>query len=108
MKKTDLMTMTAAMMFAASGYVNADTPANTDKPVIGKQEIRIKNKKTYSRGFVGNGTHRKFKRIPRWKADRIHRILLQCKREQEPHCNLCDECRRHKQFASYSYCRQRG
>ena len=30
---------------AASGYVNADTPANTDKPVIGKQEIRIKNKK---------------------------------------------------------------
>lgn len=44
MKKTDLMTMTAAMMFAASGYVNADTPANTDKPVIGKQEIRIKNK----------------------------------------------------------------
>ena len=45
MKKTDLMTMTAAMMFAASGYVNADTPANTDKPVIGKQEIRIKNKK---------------------------------------------------------------
>ena len=32
-------------MFAASGYVNADTPANTDKPVIGKQEIRIKNKK---------------------------------------------------------------
>ena len=45
MKKTDLMTMTAAMIFAASGYVNADTPANTDKPVIGKQEIRIKNKK---------------------------------------------------------------
>ena len=45
MKKTDLMTMTAAMMSAASGYVNADTPANTDKPVIGKQEIRIKNKK---------------------------------------------------------------
>lgn len=45
MKKTDLMTMTAAMMFAASGYVNAYTPANTDKPVIGKQEIRIKNKK---------------------------------------------------------------
>ena len=45
MKKTDLMTMTAAMMFAASGYVNADTLANTDKPVIGKQEIRIKNKK---------------------------------------------------------------
>lgn len=45
MKKTDLMTMTAAMMFAASGYVNADTPANTDKPVISKQEIRIKNKK---------------------------------------------------------------
>lgn len=45
MKKTDLMTMTAAMMFAASGYVNADTPANTDKPIIGKQEIRIKNKK---------------------------------------------------------------
>lgn len=45
MKKTDLITMTAAMMFAASGYVNADTPANTDKPVIGKQEIRIKNKK---------------------------------------------------------------
>lgn len=45
MKKTDLMTMTAAMMFVASGYVNADTPANTDKPVIGKQEIRIKNKK---------------------------------------------------------------
>lgn len=45
MKKTDLMTMTAAMMFAASGYVNAGTPANTDKPVIGKQEIRIKNKK---------------------------------------------------------------
>lgn len=45
MKKTDLMTMTAAMMFATSGYVNADTPANTDKPVIGKQEIRIKNKK---------------------------------------------------------------
>ena len=45
MKKTDLMRMTAAMMFAASGYVNADTPANTDKPVIGKQEIRIKNKK---------------------------------------------------------------
>lgn len=45
MKKTDLMTMTAAMMFAASGYANADTPANTDKPVIGKQEIRIKNKK---------------------------------------------------------------
>lgn len=45
MKKTDLMTMTAAMMFAASSYVNADTPANTDKPVIGKQEIRIKNKK---------------------------------------------------------------
>lgn len=45
MKKTDLMTMTAAMMFAASGYVNADTPANTDKPVIGKQEIKIKNKK---------------------------------------------------------------
>ena len=46
MKKTDLMTMTAAMMFAASGYVNADTPANTDKPVIGKQEIRIKNRET--------------------------------------------------------------
>ena len=45
MKKTDLMTMTAAMMFAASGYVNSDTPANTDKPVIGKQGIRIKNKK---------------------------------------------------------------
>ena len=45
MKKTDLMTMTAAMMFAASGYVNADTPASADKPVIGKQEIRIKNKK---------------------------------------------------------------
>ena len=45
MKKTDLMTMTAAMMFAASGYVNAATPANADKPVIGKQEIRIKDKK---------------------------------------------------------------
>ena len=45
MKKTDLMTMTAAMMFAASGYVNADTPANTDKPVIGnkKSQSRIKN-----------------------------------------------------------------
>ena len=45
MKKTDLMTMTAAMMFAASGYVNAATPADADKPVIGKQEIRIKDKK---------------------------------------------------------------
>ena len=37
--------MTAAMMFAASGYVNAATPADADKPVIGKQEIRIKDKK---------------------------------------------------------------
>ena len=45
MKKTDLMTMTAAMVFAASGYVNAGTPANADKPIIGKQEIRIKDKK---------------------------------------------------------------
>ena len=45
MKKTDLMTMTAALMFAASGYVTAESPANADKPDIGKQEIRIKNKK---------------------------------------------------------------
>lgn len=44
MKKTDLMTMTAAMVFAASGYVNAGTPVNADKPIIGKQEIRIKDK----------------------------------------------------------------
>ena len=61
MKKTDLMTMTAAMMFAASGYVNADTPANTDKPVIGKQEIRIKNKKLtpealWAMGRVGSSS----------------------------------------------------
>ena len=61
MKKTDLMTMTAAMMFAASGYVNADTPANTDKPVIGKQEIRIKNKKLtpealWAMGRIGNSS----------------------------------------------------
>ena len=61
MKKTDLMTMTAAMMFAASGYVNADTPANTDKPVIGKQEIRIKNKKLtpealWAMGSIGSSS----------------------------------------------------
>ena len=55
MKKTDLMTMTAAMMFAASGYVNADTPANTDKPVIGKQEIRIKNKKLTPEALLAMG-----------------------------------------------------
>ena len=61
MKKTDLMTMTAAMVFAASGYVNAGTPANTDKPIIGKQEIRIKDKKLtpealWAMGRIGSST----------------------------------------------------
>ena len=55
MKKTDLMTMTAAMMFAASGYVNAATPADADKPVIGKQEIRIKDKKLTSEALWAMG-----------------------------------------------------
>ena len=61
MKKTDLMTMTAAMVFAASGYVNAGTPANADKPIIGKQEIRIKDKKLtpealWAMGRIGSST----------------------------------------------------
>lgn len=61
MKKTDLMTMTAAMVFAASGYVNAGTPANADKPTIGKQEIRIKDKKLtpealWAMGRIGSST----------------------------------------------------
>ena len=61
MKKTDLMTMTAAMVFAAAGYVNAGTPANADKPIIGKQEIRIKDKKLtpealWAMGRIGSST----------------------------------------------------
>ena len=61
MKKTDLMTMTAAMVFAASGYVNAGTPANAGKPIIGKQEIRIKDKKLtpealWAMGRIGSST----------------------------------------------------
>ena len=61
MKETDLMTMTAAMVFAASGYVNAGTPANADKPIIGKQEIRIKDKKLtpealWAMGRIGSST----------------------------------------------------
>lgn len=61
MKKTDLMTMTAAMVFAASGYVNAGTPTNADKPIIGKQEIRIKDKKLtpealWAMGRIGSST----------------------------------------------------
>ena len=61
MKKTDLMTMTAALVFAASGYVNAGTPANADKPIIGKQEIRIKDKKLtpealWAMGRIGSST----------------------------------------------------
>lgn len=61
MKKTDLMTMTAAMVFSASGYVNAGTPANADKPIIGKQEIRIKDKKLtpealWAMGRIGSST----------------------------------------------------
>ena len=61
MKKTDLMTMTAATVFAASGYVNAGTPANADKPIIGKQEIRIKDKKLtpealWAMGRIGSST----------------------------------------------------
>ena len=61
MKKTDLMTMTAAMVFAASGYFNAGTPANADKPIIGKQEIRIKDKKLtpealWAMGRIGSST----------------------------------------------------
>lgn len=61
MKKTDLMTMTAAMVFAASGYVNAGTPVNADKPIIGKQEIRIKDKKLtpealWAMGRIGSST----------------------------------------------------
>lgn len=55
------MTMTAAMVFAASGYVNAGTPANADKPIIGKQEIRIKDKKLtpealWAMGRIGSST----------------------------------------------------
>ena len=41
MNKTNLMTMTAAMLLAASGQANAGTP--TEKPFIGKQEITIKD-----------------------------------------------------------------
>ena len=41
MNKTNLMTMTAAMLLAASGQAHAGTP--TEKPFIGKQEITIKD-----------------------------------------------------------------
>ena len=39
--KTSLMTMTAAVMLAASGQTYAGV--QTDKPFIGKQEITIKD-----------------------------------------------------------------
>ena len=41
MNKTNLMTMTAAMLLAASGQAHAGTP--TERPFIGKQEITIKD-----------------------------------------------------------------
>ena len=39
--KSNLMTMTAAMLLAASGQASAGTP--TEKPFIGKQEIILKD-----------------------------------------------------------------
>ena len=39
--KSNLMTMTAAMLLAASGQANAGTPSG--KPFIGKQEISIQD-----------------------------------------------------------------
>ena len=43
MKKTDFMTMTAAMMLATSACVGPEKTAQTDGPIIGKQEIIVKD-----------------------------------------------------------------
>lgn len=41
MKKTDLMTMTAAMMLATSACVSPENTTTDDSPIIGRQEITI-------------------------------------------------------------------
>ena len=41
MKKTDLMTMTAAMMLATSACVSPENTTTDDSPIIGQQEITI-------------------------------------------------------------------
>ena len=43
MKKTDFMTMTAAMMLATSACVGPEKAAQTDGPIIGKQEVTVKD-----------------------------------------------------------------
>ena len=45
MKKTDLMTMTAAILMSTSACVSPDKNAATDTPIIGKQEIEVTNKR---------------------------------------------------------------
>lgn len=43
MKKTDFMTMTAAMMLATSSCVGPEKAAQADGPIIGKQEVTVKD-----------------------------------------------------------------
>ena len=43
MKKTDFMTMTAAMMLATSACVGPEKAAQADGPIIGKQEVTVKD-----------------------------------------------------------------
>lgn len=61
MKKTDLMTMTAAMMLATSACVSPENTTTDDSPIIGRQEItiadgRLTPEALWAMGRIGNSS----------------------------------------------------
>ena len=103
--KSNLMTMTAAMLLAASGQANAGTP---QRETLHRETRNKHSRRTDDpRSTLGDGAHRRHKRIARWKTNSLHRIVLQRERQCQPHGHLHNECRRKQQPDAHRYSRKR-
>lgn len=75
MNKSSATIMAAALMLASS-CTEVKQEGQGYEPIIGKQEITIKDGRLTPRSPVGNGTHRQSEYFPRWQKDSLHRSLL--------------------------------
>ena len=74
MNKSSATIMAAALMLASS-CTEVKQEGQGYEPIIGKQEITIKDVVLLPKP-VGNGTHRQSEYFPRWQTDSLHRSLL--------------------------------
>ena len=74
MNKSSATIMAAALMLASS-CTEVKQEGQGYEPIIGKQEITIKDGRL-TRSPVGNGTYRQSEYFPRWQKDSLHCSLL--------------------------------